>query len=60
MLRDAFSERLKQAMRAKDTRTLSTVRLISRASRIAMSPRAAAAIKRGFPIPKSCACCKAW
>ena len=28
MLRDAFSERLKQAMRAKDTRTLSTVRLI--------------------------------
>ena len=28
MLRDAFSERLKQAMRAKDPRTLSTVRLI--------------------------------
>jgi uncharacterized protein YqeY len=28
MLRDAFSERLKQAMRAKDARTLSTVRLI--------------------------------
>ena len=28
MLREAFSERLKQAMRAKDTRTLSTVRLI--------------------------------
>ena len=28
MLRDAFSERLKQAMRAKDTRTVSTVRLI--------------------------------
>jgi uncharacterized protein YqeY len=28
MLRDAFTERLKQAMRAKDTRTLSTVRLI--------------------------------
>jgi len=28
MLRDAFSERLKRAMRAKDTRTLSTVRLI--------------------------------
>jgi uncharacterized protein YqeY len=28
MLRDAFSERLKQAMRAKDTRTLSAVRLI--------------------------------
>jgi hypothetical protein len=28
MLRDAFGERLKQAMRAKDTRTLSTVRLI--------------------------------
>src|SRR5437763_16974058 len=28
MLREAFSERLKQAMRAKDTRTLSTVRLV--------------------------------
>jgi uncharacterized protein len=28
MLRDAFSERLKQAMRAKDTRAVSTVRLI--------------------------------
>jgi len=28
MLREAFSERLKQAMRAKDTRTVSTVRLI--------------------------------
>jgi uncharacterized protein YqeY len=28
MLREAFSERLKQAMRAKDTRTLSAVRLI--------------------------------
>jgi hypothetical protein len=28
MLREAFNERLKQAMRAKDTRTLSTVRLI--------------------------------
>jgi len=28
MLREAFSERLKQAMRAKDTRTLSTVRMI--------------------------------
>jgi len=28
MLREAFSERLKQAMRAKDPRTLSTVRLI--------------------------------
>jgi uncharacterized protein YqeY len=28
MLREAFSERLKSAMRAKDTRTLSTVRLI--------------------------------
>lgn len=28
MLRDAFSERLKQAMRAKETRTVSTVRLI--------------------------------
>lgn len=28
MLREAFSERLKQAMRAKDARTLSTVRLI--------------------------------
>jgi len=28
MLRDAFGERLKLAMRAKDTRTLSTVRLI--------------------------------
>lgn len=28
MLREAFTERLKQAMRAKDTRTLSTVRLI--------------------------------
>ena len=28
MLREAFSERLKEAMRAKETRTLSTVRLI--------------------------------
>ena len=28
MLRDAFSERLKQAMRAKESRTVSTVRLI--------------------------------
>ena len=28
MLREAFTERLKTAMRAKDTRTLSTVRLI--------------------------------
>jgi uncharacterized protein YqeY len=28
MLRDAFSERLKQAMRARESRTLSTVRLI--------------------------------
>jgi uncharacterized protein len=28
MLREAFTERLKAAMRAKDTRTLSTVRLI--------------------------------
>ena len=28
MLREAFSERLKQAMRAKDARTLSTVRMI--------------------------------
>jgi uncharacterized protein len=28
MLRDAFAERLKQAMRQKDARTLSTVRLI--------------------------------
>jgi uncharacterized protein YqeY len=28
MLRDAFTERLKDAMRAKDTRTLSAVRLI--------------------------------
>ena len=28
MLREAFSERLRAAMRAKDTRTLSTVRLI--------------------------------
>src|SRR5947208_1035292 len=28
MLREAFTERLKQAMRAKDSRTLSTVRLI--------------------------------
>lgn len=28
MLREAFSERLKQAMRARDARTLSTVRLI--------------------------------
>jgi uncharacterized protein YqeY len=28
MLREAFSERLKQAMRAKDTRTLSAVRMI--------------------------------
>src|SRR5437868_2263328 len=28
MLREAFSERLKQAMRAKDTRTLSTVRMV--------------------------------
>jgi hypothetical protein len=28
MLREAFSERLKQAMKARDTRTLSTVRLI--------------------------------
>src|SRR5207248_6688192 len=28
MLREAFSERLKQAMRARDPRTLSTVRLI--------------------------------
>ena len=28
MLREAFSERLKAAMRAKDTRTLSTVRLM--------------------------------
>ncbi len=28
MLREAFSERLKQAMRAKDSRTTSTVRLI--------------------------------
>ena len=28
MLRESFSERLKQAMRAKDTRTLSTVRMI--------------------------------
>ena len=28
MLREAFSERLKQAMRAKDARTVSTVRLI--------------------------------
>jgi uncharacterized protein YqeY len=28
MLREAFSERLKQAMRAKDSRTLSAVRLI--------------------------------
>jgi uncharacterized protein YqeY len=28
MLREAFGERLKQAMRAKDVRTLSTVRLI--------------------------------
>src|SRR5712671_2254822 len=28
MLREAFSERLKAAMRAKDTRTLSTVRLV--------------------------------
>ncbi len=28
MLRDAFTERLKAAMRARDTRTLSTVRLV--------------------------------
>ena len=28
MLREGFTERLKAAMRAKDTRTLSTVRLI--------------------------------
>ncbi len=28
MLREAFTDRLKQAMRARDTRTLSTVRLI--------------------------------
>ena len=28
MLREAFSERLKQAMKARDARTLSTVRLI--------------------------------
>src|SRR5215210_7962091 len=28
MLRDAFSERLKQAMRARESRTVSTVRLI--------------------------------
>ena len=28
MLREAFTERLKAAMRAKDTRTLSTVRLV--------------------------------
>src|SRR5215212_7182313 len=28
MLREAFTERLKQAMRAKDTRTLSAVRMI--------------------------------
>ena len=28
MLREAFSERLKQAMRAKDARTLSTVRMV--------------------------------
>ena len=28
MLREAFSERLKEAMRARDTRTVSAVRLI--------------------------------
>ena len=28
MLREAFSERLKEAMRAKDARTVSTLRLI--------------------------------
>ena len=28
MLREAFTERLKQAMRAKDARTLSSVRMI--------------------------------
>ena len=28
MLREAFTERLKAAMRAKDVRTLSTVRLV--------------------------------
>ena len=28
MLREGFTERLKAAMRAKDTRTLSTVRLV--------------------------------
>ena len=60
MLREAFTERLKQAMRAKDARTLSAVRLILAGVEGPRHRRARAPVTRpGFPMLRSCGCCRA-
>ncbi len=64
MLREALTERLKAAMRAKDARTLSTVRLILAGLKerdIAASGAPwAAAMPMASPTPRSSGCCRAW
>ena len=60
MLREAFTERLKAAMRARDTRTLSTVRLILAALKDRdIAARGAGNPAADSPTPTSCACCRA-
>lgn len=58
MLRQAFTDRLREAMKARDARTISTVRLII----AGLKDRDIAARGQGnteaSPKPKSTGCCK--
>ena len=58
-MRQAFAERLKQALKARDARTVSTVRLMLAAlNERDVAARGRANVPRAFPKLRSNRCCK--
>jgi uncharacterized protein YqeY len=58
MLRQAFTDRLKEAMKARDSRTVSTVRLILAGLKDRDVAARGQGIPTAYPKAKSSACCK--
>ena len=58
MLRQAFTDRLKQALKARDARTLLTTRLVFAGLKDRDIAAADKVIPRAFPRPRSSGCCK--
>jgi uncharacterized protein YqeY len=58
MLRQAFTDRLKQALKAGDARTLSTIRLILAGLKDRDIAGADKVMQRESPRPRSSGCCR--